>query len=78
MFYVYAIHSKTSDRIYIGQSECVERRLDEHNAGQVSSTKNDRPWALLRVQDFSTRNEARWFERQLKQSRGRRLRWLKG
>lgn len=76
MFYVYAIQSKTSGRIYIGQSECVERRLEEHNADRVASTKNDRPWTLLRFQDFTTRSEARWFERQLKQSRGRRLRWL--
>ncbi|HAO79932.1 MAG TPA: endonuclease [Verrucomicrobia subdivision 3 bacterium] len=77
MFYVYAIKSGKNDRVYIGQSGCLERRFDEHNAGRVSSTKNDRPWTLLRLQDFKTRSEARWFERQLKQSRGRRLRWLK-
>ena len=76
MFYVYAIQSGKNKRVYIGQSDCLERRLGEHNAGQVSSTKNDRPWVLLRFQEFTTRNEARWFERQLKQSRGRRLRWL--
>jgi putative endonuclease len=76
MLYVYAIQSKTSGRIYIGQSECVERRIDQHNAGRVSSTKNDRPWTLIRVQGFLTRSESRWFERQLKQSRGRRLCWL--
>ena len=76
MFFVYAIQSRTCGRIYIGQSERVERRLQEHNAGQVPSTKCDRPWALLRFEEFTRRSEARWFERQLKQSRGRRLRWL--
>ena len=76
MFYVYAIQSEKSGRVYIGQSDCMERRVTEHNSGRVSSTKNDRPWTLLRFQEFTARNEARWFERQLKQSRGRRLRWL--
>jgi putative endonuclease len=76
MFCVYAIHSNKNGRVYIGQSACLERRLAEHNAGRVSSTKKDLPWTLLRFQEFTTRNEARWFERQLKQSRGRRLRWL--
>ena len=65
MFFVYAIQSKACDRIYIGQSECVERRLQEHNAGRVPSTKYDRPWALLRFEEFTTRSEARLFERQL-------------
>ena len=76
MFFVYAIQSRTCNRIYIGQSECVERRLVEHNAGRVRSTKNDRPWVILRFEEFNTRSEARWFEYQIKQSRGRRLRWL--
>jgi putative endonuclease len=76
MFFVYAIQSKTCGRIYIGHSECVERRLQQHNAGRVPSTKDDRPWALLRSEELTTRSEARWLERQLKQSRGRRLRWL--
>ena len=77
MFFVYAIQSEKYDRVYIGQTDCLERRLEEHNAGRVPSTKSGRTWVLLRFQEFNTRSDARWFERQLKQSRGRRLRWLR-
>lgn len=76
MFSVYAIQSERTNRIYIGQTELVERRFKDHNEGRVPSTERDSPWVLLRTEEFATRSEARWLERQLKQSRGRRLRWL--
>ena len=74
---VYAIKSSSSGRIYIGQTENFERRLVEHNTGRVSSTSRDRPWVLLKAEEFDTRAEARWAERQLKASTGRREKWLK-
>jgi putative endonuclease len=73
---VYAIQSQVTGRIYIGQTEAFERRLKEHNSGKVSSTSNDKPWALLKTEYFSSRSEARWAERQLKMSKGRREKWL--
>ena len=73
---VYAIQSLASGRTYIGQTENIERRLQAHNAGKVGSTKRDLPWHLLKLQEFTSRSEARWTERQLKASRGRRQRWL--
>ena len=72
MCLVYAIKSSSSGRIYIGQTENFERRLVEHNTGRVSSTSTDRPWVLLKAEEFDTRAEARWAERQLKASKGRR------
>jgi putative endonuclease len=74
-FVVYAIQS-TNGRIYIGQTENLQRRLEQHNKGQVKSTKKDRPWAVVKIEDFPTREKARFFEYQLKKSRGRRLTWL--
>lgn len=77
MCLVYAIKSSSSDRTYIGQTENIERRLLEHNLGRVPSTSKDKPWLLLKTEEFDTRVEARWAERQLKASRGRREKWLK-
>lgn len=71
-FSVYAIQS-SSGRIYLGQSENVRRRLCAHNKGAVASTRADRPWTLLKTQQFATREEARFFEWQIKRSRGKRL-----
>ena len=76
MCLVYAIESKLSGRIYIGQTENLERRLLEHNSGKVPSTRMGQPWILLKTEEFATRAEARWAERQLKDSKGRRDKWL--
>jgi putative endonuclease len=76
MFLVYAIQSAVNSRIYIGQTQDMTLRLAAHNAGRVSSTRQHRPWKLIKVNSCETREAARWFEHQLKSSRGRRLKWL--
>jgi predicted GIY-YIG superfamily endonuclease len=73
--YVYAIQS-VSGRIYVGQSVNLNNRLRLHNQGAVPSTRNDRPWVLYKTQRFDTREQARYFEWQLKRSRGKRQEWL--
>ena len=74
-FIVYAIQS-VSGRIYVGQTADVTKRLVLHNAGAVKSTKHDRPWQLLKIQIFDTREQARYFEWCLKRSQGKRQKWL--
>jgi putative endonuclease len=76
-FCVYAIQSKMSNRIYVGQTCDLSRRLNEHNDGRVKSTKNETPWRILAVEFFHERAEARWCESCLKRSRGKRFEWLK-
>jgi putative endonuclease len=44
IFYVYAIRSDVDQRIYVGFSLNVLKRLAEHNAGKTKSTKGYRPW----------------------------------
>jgi putative endonuclease len=76
MFCAYAIRSHLAGRIYIGQTENVAARIASHNNGQVRSTKKDRPWDLIAVEEFKTREAARWMEHELKKSHGRRTRWI--
>jgi hypothetical protein len=52
-------------------------RLKRHNAGYVKSTCKECPWELIGVQHVNERNEARWIERRLKDSLGRREAWLR-
>ncbi len=75
MFYVYAIQN-LEHRIYIGQTQDLDDRLRRHNAGQVKSTRSGRPWRCIKTQSFNTREESRYFEWQLKKSRGKRTKWL--
>jgi predicted GIY-YIG superfamily endonuclease len=76
MFVVYAIESCSSGRVYIGQTGDLCERLNAHNNGHVQSTADDKPWRFIALQEFGTRDEARWCERELKKSRGRRLKWI--
>jgi putative endonuclease len=76
MFYVYAVQSLINSRVYIGQTNDLDSRLAAHNAGAVKSTRQYRPWRLIKSQQYETREAARWFEHSIKSSRGRRLKWL--
>ncbi len=76
MFVVYAIESCSNGRVYIGQTGSLPERLNAHNSGHVQSTADGGPWRPIAVQEFDTREEARWCERELKKSRGKRLKWI--
>ena len=76
MYYVYAIQSMTKKRIYLGHTEHIDARLKYHNSGYVKSTSKDRPWRLVASESIDRKDEARWLERSLKRSRGKRLKWI--
>jgi putative endonuclease len=72
MFTVYVLHSKTSDKIYIGFSSNVEERLRWHNElSKKGWTKSFRPWNIIYTETFSEKPEAMKREKELKSSRGR-------
>ena len=76
MCFVYAIMSVSKNRVYIGQTREIKQRLQYHNSGWVASTKQDVPWKLIALQEVEDRDRARWIEKGLKQSEGRRKKWL--
>ncbi len=78
-YFLYVIKSETSGKIYIGQTNNIIRRVDEHNNQLLGKkkryTRRDGPWKLIYKEDYSTRNEAIQRERSLKSHKGRD--WLK-
>lgn len=76
MFYVYAIESGKTGRVYIGQTADIEKRVWLHNNGQVKSTRKDAPWRLIALEEWDSREQARWCEKKLKGSRGKRVKWI--
>ncbi len=64
--YVYILHSERLQRYYVGSTEDVQRRLQEHNAGKSHSTRGGVPWELVRVEEFGTRAEAMRQEHRIK------------
>jgi putative endonuclease len=72
-YWVYAIESEISGRIYIGQTSDLDDRLKRHNSGEVYSTKAQRPWILVVYEEYSSRSQAMWKESELKKSKGKRF-----
>jgi len=71
-YFVYAIVSKKDNRIYVGISEDVDRRISEHNKGKVSSTKYYTPWILFFSEFVGSSEEAREVEIYYKSATGKR------
>ena len=66
MFYIYIIHSQSLRRFYVGSTQDVEKRLQEHNAGKSKSTRAGTPWKLIHTESFTTRSDAVQHERKIK------------
>ena len=73
MFSVYALYSKSIDRLYIGQTSDLERRLFEHSNGLSRFTKRASDWKLIHNETFESRLEAMKREKQLKSGGGRKF-----
>ncbi len=78
MFTVYAIKSLTKNYIYVGLTNNLDRRLNEHNTGSNRTTKPYRPFVLIYTETFNSRTEARLKEKYFKSGVGKEfLRKLK-
>lgn len=85
MYHVYLLKSKKDDRLYIGYTSDVERRLQAHNAGLVTYTRKYLPWVLVYYESFRSLEDAKKREKALKyfgkaygQLKGRIMNSLKG
>ena len=71
MFYVYAIKSQSRNYIYVGLTNSLERRLEEHNGGKNKTTWPYRPFSLIHYETFEKRIDARLREKYLKSGIGK-------
>ena len=73
VYTVYAIYNHGHDKIYIGQTEDLDKRLRAHNehvlGGYTSRFSGE--WNVIYTEKFQTRKEAIMREKQLKSFRGR-------
>lgn len=69
---IYILLSDKDKRTYIGSTDNLERRLNEHNSGLCKSTKNRRPLRVIYTEEFRTLVEARNREKYFKSAPGRR------
>ncbi|OGF47755.1 MAG: hypothetical protein A2231_10835 [Candidatus Firestonebacteria bacterium RIFOXYA2_FULL_40_8] len=72
MFYLYILLNETNTRTYTGVTDNIERRLRQHNAGRVKSSKPYRPYRVFYTEVFETLSEAVQMETYYKTSAGRK------
>ncbi|HSR18788.1 MAG TPA: GIY-YIG nuclease family protein [Ignavibacteriaceae bacterium] len=73
MWYVYIIKSLTENFIYIGSTNSIERRLNEHNCGLCLSTKHYKPFELEAFIAVKAESKAKELEKYLKTGSGRAI-----
>ena len=75
MYYIYILYSKTIDRYYVGHTNDVKRRLEEHNnpSRRNKFTAQTSDWILvLEILAGDTRSKAVKFERYIKKKKSRK------
>jgi putative endonuclease len=71
MYYVYVLQSLKDQKLYIGYTNNLKRRFEEHNAGRNEVTKERKPFILLYYEACNQKGDALKRELQLKTGFGR-------
>jgi len=67
MYYVYVIKSKKDNKLYIGLTQDLKKRLLQHNQGLNKSTKFRVPFVLVYYEAYASVKDAQVREKKLKQ-----------
>lgn len=70
---VYVLASEVERKSYVGSTNNLARRLEEHNSGKSYYTKHYVPWKIIYTEEFCNSGEARKREKYLKSASGRRI-----
>ena len=73
MTFVYILQSLKNGRYYIGHTDNVLNRLEEHNRGKTLSIKNSLPFEIQFSQKFKTREDAICVEKKLKKWKNKEI-----
>lgn len=66
MFYVYVLKSKKDNSLYIGYTNDLKRRFEEHNSGKNKSTKFKTPFELVYYEAYKSKSDAKYREKNMK------------
>lgn len=72
---VYALYNKQAEKIYIGQTIDIAKRLKEHNEHTFKgfTSRFQGTWELIYTESVANRSEALLREKQFKSYRGRQF-----
>ena len=72
-FYTYVLVSLKDGRFYIGYTNDLRRRMEEHNLGKSFATNSRRPFKLIYYEAYLNKDDAENREDYLKSTIGRRF-----
>lgn len=72
-YYTYVLKSKKDNRLYIGWTNNLIKRVEEHNKGKVFATKSRRPFVLVYYEACLSKEKAVSREKYFKTGFGRRF-----
>ncbi len=70
MIYTYILKSLKDKGYYVGITKNINERLEKHNKGGVISTKNRKPFKLVKYESFNNYLQARNREKEIKAYKG--------
>ena len=70
-YYVYILHNKDKNFLYVGYSEDVKTRFISHNNREVTSTKAYTPLELIHYEAYKDMKDAKRREEYFKTTKGR-------
>ncbi|MBS3742242.1 MAG: GIY-YIG nuclease family protein [Candidatus Cloacimonetes bacterium] len=72
MYYLYILKNKKGS-YYIGTTNNIIRRIQEHNNGKSKATKNRGPWNIVYTEKFRTRSQAMKREYYIKSQKSKKF-----
>ena len=72
MYAMYILYSAKLDKYYVGSTNDIEKRLERHNRGHSSYTRNGIPWKVVYSETYPTRSEAYCREQHIKEMKSRK------
>ncbi len=72
MYFIYILYSQKIDKYYVGCTENLEKRLEEHNAGLSNFTSKGTPWVRVYFEQLNSLSEARKREIEIKKKKSRK------
>ncbi|MEX1014749.1 MAG: GIY-YIG nuclease family protein [Candidatus Paceibacterota bacterium] len=72
-YFIYVLYSKKFKKSYVGVTNNLERRLNEHNSKKSFYTKRYVPWEIIYSEKYDNLKSARKRERYLKSAAGRKF-----
>lgn len=72
-YFLYILKSETHAKYYTGISQNPHRRLEYHNTLEKGFTSRYRPWKMVFVKGYDSKNEALLIEKKIKSWKSKKM-----